>query len=108
MKKTIRKMMAVVPAVILVAAMMSSAVSDADAGSGDAAWEVSKSKTAVNLNEDFESEVTLSLPAAEEELVSDVVFVLDKSTSIDLQDEALEMLADSKISRLSTVISRLR
>ena len=94
MKKTIRKMMAVVPAVILVAAMMSSAVSAADAGSGDAAWEVSKSKTAVNLNEDFESEVTLSLPAAEEELVSDVVFVLDKSTSIDLQDEALEMLAD--------------
>ena len=38
MKKTIRKMMAVVPAVILVAAMMSSAVSAADAGSGDAAW----------------------------------------------------------------------
>lgn len=43
-------------------------------------WEVSKSKTATNLDENNESQITLSLPAAEEELVSDVVFVLDESS----------------------------
>ncbi|MBM6778844.1 VWA domain-containing protein [Collinsella tanakaei] len=57
-------------------------------------WTTSKSKTATNLDENYESEVTLSLPSAEVELVSDVVFVLDKSTSADLEDEAIKMLAD--------------
>lgn len=56
-------------------------------------WTTSKSKTATNLDENYESEVTLSLPSAEVELVSDVVFVLDKSTSADLKDEAIKMLA---------------
>lgn len=59
-------------------------------------WETSKSKTATNLDENYESQVTLSLPAAEEELVSDVVFVLDKSTSAALEDQALQMLQDLK------------
>lgn len=58
--------------------------------SGD--WDVSKSKTATNLDENFESDVTLSLPSAETQLASDVVFVLDKSTSAALEDQALEML----------------
>ncbi len=58
--------------------------------SGD--WDVSKSKTATNLDENFESDVTLSLPSAEAQLASDVVFVLDKSTSAALEDQALEML----------------
>lgn len=58
--------------------------------SGD--WDVSKSKTATNLDENFESDVTLSLPSAEAQLASDVVFVLDKSTSAELEDQALEML----------------
>lgn len=40
--------------------------------------------------------MTLSLPAAEEKLVSDVVFVLDKSTSPSLEDQALQMLSDLK------------
>ena len=44
-------------------------------------WETSKSKTATNLDSNYESKVTLSLPSAEEQLVSDVVFVLDKSES---------------------------
>ena len=39
---------------------------------------------------------TLSLPASEEELVSDVVFVLDKSTSAALEEQALEMLSNLK------------
>ena len=55
-------------------------------------WDVSKSKTATNLDENFESDVTLSLPSAEAQLATDVVFVLDKSTSAELEDQALEML----------------
>ena len=55
-------------------------------------WKVSKSKTATNLNVAYESEITLSLPSAEEPLVTDVVFVLDKSTSSDVKDAAVEML----------------
>ena len=48
-------------------------------------WQISKSKTATNLDKNYQSEVTLSLPAAQEQLESDVVFVLDKSTSADLE-----------------------
>ncbi len=55
-------------------------------------WEVSKSKTATNLDENYESQVTLSLPSSQETLESDVVFVLDKSTSADVEDQMLEML----------------
>ena len=60
-------------------------------------WQHSKSKTATNLDQNFESKVTLSLPSAEEELISDVVFVLDKSTSADLEDQALAMLQNLKV-----------
>lgn len=42
-------------------------------------WQISKSKKATNLDENFESQVTLSLPSAEEKLENDIVFVLDKS-----------------------------
>ena len=52
----------------------------------------SKSKTATNLDENYQSDVTLSLPAKEESLTSDVVFVLDKSTSAALEEQALAML----------------
>lgn len=55
-------------------------------------WKVSKSKEATNLDSNYESKVTLSLPSAEEQLATDIVFVLDKSTSADLEDEALDML----------------
>lgn len=55
-------------------------------------WETSKSKTATNLDSNYESQVTLSLPAAEELLETDVVFVLDKSTSTKVEDEAIAML----------------
>ena len=42
-------------------------------------WDVSRSKTATALDENYVSTVTLSLPSAEETLASDVVFVIDKS-----------------------------
>ena len=57
-------------------------------------WQISKSKTATELDENYQSEVTLSLPAAQEQLESDVVFVLDKSTSAELEQQALDMLDD--------------
>ena len=58
-------------------------------------WDHSKDKTATELDNNFNSGVTLSLPSAEKELVSDVVFVLDKSScKEDVTTEALAMLAD--------------
>lgn len=58
-------------------------------------WDHSKDKTATELDNNFNSRVTLSLPSAEKELVSDVVFVLDKSScKEDVTNNALEMLAD--------------
>lgn len=45
------------------------------------AWDISHSKVATALNENNESTVTLSLPSAEENLNSDVVFVFDGSSS---------------------------
>ena len=58
-------------------------------------WDHSKNKTATKFDKDFNSRVTLSLPSAEKELVSDVVFVLDKSScKEDVTDNALKMLAD--------------
>lgn len=57
-------------------------------------WDHSKDKTATELDNNFNYRVTLSLPSAEKELVSDVVFVLDKSScKEDVTDNALKMLA---------------
>lgn len=66
-------------------------------------WTVSRSKTATALDTStWTSNVTLSLPSAEEALASDVVFVLDKSTSTELEDQALGMLAALKDQAAST------
>ena len=70
--------------------------------STEATWDVSRSKTATNLNGNYESKVTLSLPSAEEQLASDVVFVLDKSTSATLEQQALDMLTKLKEQAAST------
>lgn len=59
-------------------------------------WDHSKDKTATKLDNNFNSRVTLSLPSAEKELVSDVVFVLDKSTSATVENQALGMLKQLK------------
>lgn len=95
-RKSVRRTLIVALALIVAVAMIPSM---AFAQSGDdtaTEWTTSKSKIATNLDENFESEVTLSLPAAEEQLVSDVVFVLDKSTSAALEQQALNMLNDLK------------
>lgn len=56
----------------------------------------SKSKEATNLVKQsdgtYTSDVTLTLPSVEESPVYDVVFVLDKSASAELEQEALAML----------------
>ena len=74
-------------------------------------WETSKSKTATNLEKDamgdYTSEVTLSLPSAEERLVSDVVLVLDKSSSAYAEEQALEMLKSLK-NRLDETQAKIR
>ena len=60
-------------------------------------WNVSRSKTATQLDTStWTSNVTLSLPSAEEALASDVVFVLDKSTSAKMEEQALKMLTALK------------
>ena len=43
-------------------------------------WDVSKSKEATELDENDQTEVTLSLPSSEENLASDIVFVIDNSS----------------------------
>ncbi len=63
---------------------------------GTTEWEHSKSKTATNLDKNYQSQVTLSLPSAQEQLVTDVVFVLDKSTSATVEKQMLDMLGSLK------------
>ena len=62
------------------------------------AWDISRSKVATALNENNESTVTLSLPSAEENLNSDVVFVLDGSSSADtaVVQDSLALLGELK------------
>ena len=62
-------------------------------------WDVSKSKTATQLDTNtWTSDVTLSLPSAEENLASDVVFVLDGSSSTNTYavDNSLALLESLK------------
>ena len=61
-------------------------------------WDISRSKVATALNENNESTVTLSLPSAEENLNSDVVFVLDGSSSANtaVVNDSLKLLDELK------------
>lgn len=63
------------------------------AADGTKQWETSKSKTATNLDANYESKVTLSLPAADYKANLDVAFVLDGSTSTD-EDELAQQAAE--------------
>ena len=58
---------------------------------------ISKSKVALaDLDSKYETDITLSLPAKDTPLVSDVVFVLDKSTSDQNEERILSMLTELK------------
>lgn len=63
-------------------------------------WDVSKSKTATKLDTStWTSDVTLSLPSAEENLASDVVFVLDKSECASESAEAAKELVSQLLAQ---------
>ena len=94
--RKIRNIAAVFLAALLAAGSGTAVFAASEDAAGGTEWQISKSKTAENLDENMEAKVTLSLPAAEEQLVSDVVFVLDKSTSPALEDQALGMLQNLK------------
>lgn len=63
-------------------------------------WNINVSKTATDLkkdaNGDYKTNVTLSVPGVQQSLDSDVVFVLDKSTSAELETASLDMLTALK------------
>ena len=65
------------------------------------AWDVSRSKTAINLDSNYESKVTLSLPSAEENLATDVVLAMDVSWYTDKTLTAVKGLLNdlSKVQR---------
>ena len=55
---------------------------------------VSVDKTATNLDSNDQTEVSLSIGAGQDKAFSDVVFVLDKSTSVDVRKEAKAMVEE--------------
>lgn len=82
----------------LLAMVLALSVTPSLAAAEELAWDISRSKSATSLNENNESTVTLSLPSAEENLKSEVVFVLDGSSSADTQvvKDSLELLEELK------------
>ena len=82
----------------LLAMVLALSVTPSLAAAEEPAWDISRSKSATSLNENNESAVTLSLPSAEENLKSEVVFVLDGSSSADTQvvKDSLELLEELK------------
>lgn len=91
-----KKLLSLLLSFVLIASMFPIAAFAATADDSEQTWEISKSKTATNLDENYESNVVLSLPSSEEQLVTDVVFVLDKSTSAEIAQQALDMLSELK------------
>ena len=59
-------------------------------------WNIPLSKTATEFDKDYKTDVTLSVPGVQQSLDSDVVFVLDKSTSAALENQAIELLTQLK------------
>ena len=100
--KMCKKGIAWILALMLVLSMAPSvfaAEGDESGKTATEAFDISKSKEATQLEktgDKFESTVTLSLPSAEKQLVTDVVFVLDKSTSAEMEQQALNMLNELK------------
>lgn len=81
MKNKAKRIVSAVCALAMCAAMLPAAAM-AEETTSSTKWEISKSKTATNLDENYESQVTLSLPAADYEPIVDVVLVIDVSSSM--------------------------
>ena len=89
MRKFWRFIVPVLLGIVLCLGLVPSAAFAAEATS------TSKSKTATNLDSNYESQVTLSLPSKQENLTSDVVFVIDASScSAKAGAQAMDMLSD--------------
>lgn len=69
-------------AILMIVMMMMCFMPTAAFGATAQEWDVSKSKTATNLDENYESQVTLSLPSASFRPSVDVVIVIDVSSSM--------------------------
>ena len=97
--KRTRKFLSCILALVLTLSFTQIAFAD-----GAATWDVSRSKTATELNANNESTVTLSIPSAEEQLDSDIVFVMDDSTSASSTalEQAFSLLNDLKGSEQSS------
>ena len=72
------------------------------------AWDVSRSKTATELDSNRKSTVTLSLPSAEEELESDVVFVIDRSQCGKESATAAQQLVDNLLKRQKVTNAKIK
>ncbi len=86
MKKVKSTLMLLVLSLAMILNVAPLSVSAADADTTN--WNISKSKEATNLDSNFESRVTLSLPAGDYAGNLDAVFVLDGSTSTDAYELA--------------------
>lgn len=56
----------------------------------------SRSITTTNLDQNYEAEVTISLPSKEEQLATEVCFVLDKSSFSNTTEPAMQLLKELK------------
>ena len=74
----------------------------------DLELDVSRSKTATELDSNRKSTVTLSLPNAEEELESDVVFVIDRSQCGKEAAKAAQQLVDSLLKRQKVTNAKIK
>ena len=74
----------------------------------DLELDVSRSKTATELDSNRKSTVTLSLPSAEEALASDIVFVIDKSQCGKEAATAAQQLVDSLLKRQEVTDAKIK
>ena len=71
-------------------------------------WQTSKSKKATNLNGNYESKVTLSLPSAQENLVTDVVFVLDESSCTEQVQKSVNSMLEQLYSHIQNTGAKIK
>lgn len=93
MKNAKKLLAAWLSAALLFALAPLSALAAQPSRANEQIWDISRSKTATNLDQAYRSQVTLSLPSREEKLVTDVVFVLDESScSEPVKAQVVQML----------------
>lgn len=113
MKKGCKKLFSLILAIACLFSMNLNVLADtpAENGTNSISWQVSKSKKASPTElsgTDKTTRVTLSLPSAEEELTSDVVFVLDSSScSKQVITEKMPQLLQNLYSSISASKAKL-